>query len=122
MIRFRREHPIFHRRHFFHGRAIRGLDVKDIVWLDTEGGEMKDTDWREAHARCLGVFLSGDGLTETDEQGRALRDASFLVLFNAHDDDIPFPLPRFLPPCDRRPLRPLIGRPMVSTAQTGHIP
>jgi glycogen operon protein len=96
MIRFRREHPIFHRRNFFHGRAIRGLDVKDIVWLDTDGGEMKDADWREAHARCLGVFLAGEGLTETDEHGRTLSDASFLVLFNAHDDDIPFPL-RFLP-------------------------
>jgi isoamylase len=97
MIRFRREHPIFHRRNFFHGRPIRGLEVKDIVWLDTEGGEMRDADWREAQARCLGVFFSGEGLTETDEHGRPLSDASFLVLFNAHDEDIPFPLPRFLP-------------------------
>src|SRR5688572_21507709 len=97
MIRFRREHPIFHRRNFFHCRPIRGLDVKHIAWLDTEGGEMKDEDWREAHARCLGVFFSGEGLTETDERGRPLLDSSFLVLFNAHDDDIPFPLPRFLP-------------------------
>ena len=55
------------------------------------------SDWSEAHARCLGVFFSGEGLTETDDRGRPLNDASFLVLFNAHDDDIPFPLPRFLP-------------------------
>ncbi|HYC49291.1 MAG TPA: glycogen debranching protein GlgX [Burkholderiales bacterium] len=97
MIRFRREHPIFHRRHFFHGRAIRGAEVKDIVWLDTDGGEMKDADWRESHARCLGVYFSGEGLTEVDERGRPLSDGSFLVLFNAHDEEIPFPLPRFYP-------------------------
>ena len=53
----RREHPIFHRRHFFQGRPIRGSSVKDIVWLDPDGGEMTDADWRESHARCLGVYL-----------------------------------------------------------------
>ena len=74
MLRFRREHPIFHRRHFFHGRPIRGSDVKDIVWLKPDGGEMTDAEWREAHARCLGVYFSGEGLTETDERGRPLAD------------------------------------------------
>jgi glycogen operon protein len=97
MIRLRREHPIFRRRHFFHGRPIRGSTVKDIVWLDKDGGEMTDEDWRESHARCLGVYFSGEGLTETDDHGQPLTDESFLVLFNANDADIPFPLPRFLP-------------------------
>ena len=51
MIRLRRQHPIFHRRNFFHGRAIRGSAVKDIVWLNPDGAEMNDAEWREAHAR-----------------------------------------------------------------------
>ena len=97
MIRLRREHPLFRRRHFFQGRPIRGSEVKDIVWINTDGGEMTDAEWRESHARCLGVYLSGEGLTETDVHGRPLADASFLVLFNSHHGDIAFPLPTFLP-------------------------
>src|SRR5688572_1760564 len=97
MIRLRREHPIFHRRNFFQGRAIRGSEVKDVVWLTAEGTEMTDAEWRESHARSLGVFLSGEGLTDTDSQGRPLSDASFLVLFNADAAARPFALPQFYP-------------------------
>ena len=97
MIRYRREHPVLRRRHFFQGRPIRGSEAKDIVWLNKDGGEMTDAEWRESHARCLGVYLSGESLTETDRHGRPLTDATLLILFNADEHDIPFPLPRFLP-------------------------
>jgi glycogen operon protein len=39
------------------------------------------------------VYLSGAGLTETDERGRPLADDDFLLLFNAHHDAIPFTFP-----------------------------
>jgi glycogen operon protein len=97
MVRLRREHPILRRRHFFQGRPIRGSGVKDIIWLKPDGGEMTDAEWRESHARSLGVYLSGDSFTETDAQARRLSDASFLLLFNAHHDEVPFTLPQFLP-------------------------
>jgi glycogen operon protein len=96
MIELRCEHPIFHRRHFFQGRPIRGSGVKDIIWLRPDGGEMTDTEWR-SHARCLGVYFSREGLTEIDTQGRPLTDASFLVLFSAEDLEIPFLLPQYVP-------------------------
>jgi glycogen operon protein len=86
MIRLRRTHPIFHRRNFFQGRPIRGSEVKDVVWLTPEGNEMTDAQWRESHARSLGVYFSGAGLTETDSQGRPLADATFLMLFNSDRD------------------------------------
>jgi glycogen operon protein len=97
MIRLRREHPIFHRRNFFQGRPIRGSEVKDVVWLTREGVEMVDAEWRESHARSLAVYFSGEGLRETDDQGTPLSDATFLVLFNANDRNVPFALPRFEP-------------------------
>jgi glycogen operon protein len=37
--------------------------------------------------------MSGDALTEVDERGQPIRDGSFLVLFNAHHDAIPFQIP-----------------------------
>ena len=94
LIRMRRAHPVFQRRRFFQGRPIRGSGAKDIVWLKPDGGEMTDVEWQQSHARCLGVFLSGDGLTEKDNQGRAVAGYSFLLLFNAHHEPIEFRLPQ----------------------------
>ena len=72
LIALRREHPVFRRRNFFQGRPLRGSEVKDIVWLKPDGTEMTDEEWDEHFARCLGVYLSGEALTETDRRGRRL--------------------------------------------------
>ena len=93
LIRLRREHPVFRRRHFFQGGPIRGSDIKDIVWLKPDGGEMTDAEWQHEFARSLGVLLRGEGITETDERGRAITDRNFLVLFNAHHQELAFKLP-----------------------------
>jgi glycogen operon protein len=50
-------------------------------------------EWEKDFARSLGMRLYGEGLPETDERGYPLRDESYLVLFNAHDDVIDFKLP-----------------------------
>jgi isoamylase len=97
MMRLRREHPILRRRLFFQGRLIPPAGVKDIVWLKPDGSEMSDIEWRDPHTRSLGAYLCGECLTERDDQAGPLTDASFLVLFNAHHEVIPFVLPRLLP-------------------------
>jgi glycogen operon protein len=97
MIELRRQHPIFRRRDFFQGRPLHGGAVKDIVWLKPDGIEMTTEEWTKDFARCLGVYLSGDALEETDAHGRPIVDESFLMLFNAHHDAVPFMLPEFVP-------------------------
>jgi len=97
LIRLRCEHPVFRRRHFFQGRPIHGSGIKDIVWLKPEGGEMTDAEWRREFARSLGVILSGEGLAEIDAHGRPVTDGNFLMLFNAHHEDIAFALPNHAP-------------------------
>ena len=92
-IRLRREHPVFRRRHFFQGKSIRGDQSRDIAWLQPDGTEMTESEWEQEFARCLGVYLGGDALDEVDARGRPVHDASFLMLFNAHHDDIPFTVP-----------------------------
>ncbi len=89
----RRDHPVFHRRSFFQGRSIKGGGVKDVLWLDPDGREMSDAEWKASFARCLGMFLAGSGLDERDVHGRLVRDDSFLLLFNAHHEPVPFRLP-----------------------------
>jgi glycogen operon protein len=93
MIAIRRAHPVFRRRHFFRGAPLPGADGKDIAWLKPDGTEMTEQEWEHDFARCLGVVLGGDALAEIDERGRPVVDTSFLVLFNAHHDRIPFTLP-----------------------------
>jgi glycogen operon protein len=97
MINLRKRHPVFRRRRFFQGRPIKGADVKDVLWLNPGGNEMSEDEWRDTSARSLGMFLSGQGLDETDERGRKLGDENFLVLLNAHHEDVEFTLPTFHP-------------------------
>jgi isoamylase len=93
VIALRKYHPVFRRRHFFQGRAIKGAGVKDILWLRPDGSEMTDEEWNQEHARTLGMFLSGSAVDEMDERGQLLTDENFLLLMNAHHEEVPFTLP-----------------------------
>jgi isoamylase len=95
VINLRKRHPVFRRRRFFQGRPIKGANVKDVLWLNLGGNEMSEDEWRDPSLHCLGMFLSGQGLDETDERGRNLSDENFLVLFNAYHEDMEFTLPAF---------------------------
>ncbi len=95
MLALRASHPVFHRRHFFEGRPLRGSSVKDIAWLKPDGAEMTDQEWSQDFARSLGVYLEGEALDEVDARGRPVVDDAFLVLFNAHHEPVPFRLPQF---------------------------
>jgi isoamylase len=90
LTKLRKKHPVFHRRHFFQGRPIKG--VKDILWLNPQGKEMNEQEWNHP-SNCLGMFLSGEGLEELDRTGKKLRDDNFVVLLNANHADMTFVLP-----------------------------
>jgi isoamylase len=92
IIRLRKTHPVFRRRHFFQGRPIHGVEIKDLYWLKPDGTEMSDRDWESGFARCLGMVLLGDQLTELGEHGERIVGDSFTMLFNADDNSISFRL------------------------------
>ncbi len=91
LIRFRREHPAFRRRRWFQGRPIRG--TVDIAWIRPDGAEMDDSDWDSGFARAVGLYLNGDAIATKDPRGQPVTDDSFLVLLNAHDEQIDWQLP-----------------------------
>jgi glycogen operon protein len=93
LIRLRKEHPVFCRRRWFQGRAIRGSDVGDIGWFTPGGTEMSDEDWQAGFAKSLGVFLNGDAIQTLDEHGQRVVDDSFYAMFNAHSEAVEFVLP-----------------------------
>ncbi|MCO1655997.1 glycogen debranching protein GlgX [Pseudonocardia humida] len=89
----RAAHPVFRRRRFFQGRPIKGSNIEDIAWLRPDGQPMTEHDWNAGYARSLGVFLNGEGIPERDMMGQRVVDDSFLLLFNAHHQPVPFTLP-----------------------------
>jgi glycogen operon protein len=97
IISLRQRHPVFRRRRFFQGRPIKGASVKDVLWLNPSGNEMSEEEWRDPSVQCLGMYLSGQGLDETDERGHKVIDENFLVLLNAYHEDVQFSLPAFRP-------------------------
>ncbi|WP_225799067.1 glycogen debranching protein GlgX [Streptomyces sp. NK15101] len=95
MVRLRREHPVFRRRRFFHGRPVEGThdELTDIAWFTPEGEEMTSRDWQAAHAQALTVFLNGNAISEPGPQGERIADDSFLLMFNASSKELEFAVP-----------------------------
>ena len=93
LSRIWREHPVFQRRKFFQGRALRGSDIKDISFLEPSGAEMSDEAWNGGFVKSLGVRLAGDMIGDVDERGEPIVDDTALILLNAHHEPIPFTLP-----------------------------
>ncbi|MFN8539426.1 MAG: glycogen debranching protein GlgX [Thermomicrobiales bacterium] len=93
LINLRKEHPVLHRRSFFQGRSIHGLDISDIEWYRPDGGQMDDEEWANGLVRCIGLLLNGQTMDERDPRGRPETDDILLLLLNAHHEPIPFTLP-----------------------------
>ncbi|KMS77518.1 glycogen debranching protein, partial [Streptomyces leeuwenhoekii] len=95
MVWMRRDHPVFRRRRFFHGRAVEGThdDLSDIAWFTPEGREMTQRDWTSAQASALTVFLNGNAISEPGPRGERITDDSFLLMFNASPKPLDFVAP-----------------------------
>jgi isoamylase len=95
VIELRHNHPVFRRRRFFAGRPIRRSDeLRDIAWFTPGGEEMSEQDWESGFGRSIIVFLNGDAIGDLDRRGERVHDESFLLCFNAHDDDIDMTIPQ----------------------------
>ncbi|TDC11273.1 glycogen debranching enzyme GlgX [Nonomuraea longispora] len=92
LSKLRREHPVFQRRRFFHGRHPDN-GKRDLVWLTPGGREMTAGDWHTGYAKSLMVYLNGEAITEPGPRGERIMDDSFLLLINAHHENMPFTLP-----------------------------
>ncbi len=94
LTRLRAEHPVFRRRRFFAGRG--GLQPghhADVAWLRPDGTLMPDEDWLNGYARSMTVFVNGSAIAEPGARGERVVDDSYLVLYNAHHEDLEFVLP-----------------------------
>jgi glycogen operon protein len=93
LVKFRKEHPVFNRRHWFEGTPCCGQE--DISWHTPSGAVMDIDAWNTFYSKSLGIFLNGSGIRFTDFRGNPILDDSFYLMFNAHYEPITFTLPEF---------------------------
>ncbi|MGB5591509.1 MAG: glycogen debranching protein GlgX [Gammaproteobacteria bacterium] len=94
LIRLRLAHPVFRRESFLDGMAHPESALKDVTWLDADGSEMSEDDWRAASRQVLGVLLDHTGVRLSHRlQHESGAGDSFLMLFNAGARDIDFTVP-----------------------------
>ncbi len=93
LIRLRREHPVFRRESFLLGGELRGSGLPDVWWFRPDGRKMTAREWQDGEP-VLGMFLNGREIPTPSERGEQIVDDSFLVLFNAGEEDCEFLLPR----------------------------
>ncbi len=89
LIRLRREHIVFRRSRFFHGGLIPGTELCDITWLRPDGQEKTEGDWGVSYARFLSFLLCGEaGNYHLTALGEPQPDDTFLVIMNAHNEEV----------------------------------
>ncbi|WP_286820304.1 glycogen debranching protein GlgX [Desulfobacter sp. UBA2225] len=93
LIQYRRDHPAFRRRGWFHGRSIHGSDVDDIRWFTMAGEQMAEEDWGLGVTKSLGVFLNGATIPNPNPRGEPVIDDNFYLIFNAFHKPLQFVLP-----------------------------
>ncbi|MHB8657372.1 MAG: glycogen debranching protein GlgX [Solirubrobacteraceae bacterium] len=93
LITLRRSHLVFRRASFLRGRELTGSGLPDAWWFRPDGRKMTRKDW-EGGEHVLGLFLNGEELSTPDRYGEKLTGDSFVLLFNADEEDRSFMLPR----------------------------
>jgi glycogen operon protein len=93
LVQFRKDHPVFHRRRWFHGQPIHGSEILDIAWFSPEGRQMDEERWGQETVKSLGVFLNGKVIPNPNPRGEPIYDENFYIIFNAHQENVDFKLP-----------------------------
>ncbi len=94
LAELRGSHRVFRRRSFFKGGGHADLSRYDVAWLGQDGEIMSEGHWHDPALGTIGMFLSGSAIGDRDDRGEPFLDSDFLVLFNAHDADLSFQLPK----------------------------
>ncbi|MFH5229207.1 glycogen debranching protein GlgX [Antrihabitans spumae] len=92
----RAKHPVFRRRRFFDGLPVRHRDAEnlpDIAWFTPNGEEMTDADWESGFGLSVTAYLNGQGIPDSDARGERVVDDSFVLCFNASEEQLDFTMP-----------------------------
>jgi glycogen operon protein len=91
LTQLRHTYPILRRNRFLTGEYDAELELKDVTWINANGEEMSEDNWKDARTRCFGMLMDGRAQsTGIRQRGGA---ATLLLVLNAHHDVVHFTLP-----------------------------
>lgn len=91
LIAFRHHYPILRRNLFLTGQPAEDSDVRDVTWINANGGPMEEQHWTDTTIHCFGMLL--DGRAPTTGLCQPGKDVTVLVLINGHHEPVQFTLP-----------------------------
>jgi isoamylase len=91
LIKLRQSYPTLRRSRFLTGQHDEALDVKDVTWINANGEEMQDSNWKDASMKCFGMIL--DGRAQTTGIKRRGADKTVLMVMNSYEGLVDFTLP-----------------------------
>lgn len=90
----RHRHPTFTKPYYRWGFEHEQTGVKDLAWFGPDGEEINREYWNDPEVRTVGMFIGGTPNTSTtDAQYDAEIDDSFLVIYHAGAETVPFTIP-----------------------------
>ena len=93
LISLRNDFPVLRRSWYLHAQQVSDSGHADVVWFRRDGSIMSDQDWHDLDDRFLGVQLAGDAVPDTPGYPADINPSpSLLLLFNASDSAVDFPL------------------------------
>ncbi len=87
----RHKYPILRRNRFLTGQYVEEVGVKDVTWINANGGEMTAEQWQDNNMACFGMLL--DGRAQATGIRKSSNDATLLLVINGHGDLVEFTLP-----------------------------
>jgi isoamylase len=92
LVELRKSYPTLRRSRFLTGQLDEALGVKDVTWINANGEEMQDSNWKDASMKCFGMLL--DGRAQKTGIKRRGEDKTVLMVMNSFEDVVEFTLPK----------------------------
>jgi glycogen operon protein len=87
----RHKFPILRRNLFLTGGHDTEYDLKDVTWVNANGLEMEDSQWADKNMHSFAMLL--DGRAQSTGVRQKGKEATLLIVINAHHDLVNFTLP-----------------------------
>ena len=79
------------RSRFLTGEHDAHLDVRDVTWINANGGPMQEEHWKDGNVKCFGMLL--DGRAQKTGIRKQADDQTMLLIFNGFEGLVDFTMP-----------------------------
>jgi glycogen operon protein len=91
LIKVLQDCPILRRSRFLTGQHDPHLDVRDVTWINANGGEMQQKHWEDNAIKCFGMLL--DGRAQKTGIRKLAEDETALIVLNGYEGVVDFTMP-----------------------------